>query len=246
MKIEISELSKSFILEKERRQIFQKLSFSVNFPHVLALLGSSGSGKTSLLRILAGLEYPDSGTIWIDDEEIKFSRKFLQNYRKTHGMVFQNFNLFPHYTALKNILLPLIVVHGYRAKDANIRAEEVIERLQLLEHRNKKPYQLSGGQRQRVAIARALAIQPKFLLFDEPTSSLDPEMTAEVLDLIAELKSTATPIILVTHEISFAKKIADQVLFLADGKIIEQGCAKNFFSHPETEQAKKFLAKVLR
>lgn len=246
MKIEISELKKSFTFEKERKEIIKNISFSIDFPHVLALLGPSGGGKTTLLKILAGLEYPDAGSVRIDGQTITFCSKFLHRYRQSHGVVFQSYNLFPHYTALENIMLPLLVVHGLKEKIAKGRAEEVMERLQLSEHKNKKPGQLSGGQRQRVAIARALAIEPRFLLFDEATSALDPEMTSEILDLITELRSTATPMILVTHEVSFAKKIADQIIFLVDGKIVEQGNAQDFFSQPKTEQAQNFLAKVLR
>ena len=246
MKIEISNLKKSFGDAKEKREALSSVSFSITFPHVLVLLGPSGSGKTTLLRILAGLEYPDAGTVMIDDEVVIFEGKRLHDYRKSHGVVFQNYNLFPHYTALENVMLPLMVVHGQKMQAAKARAEEVMTRLQLLEHRHKKPGQLSGGERQRVAIARALAIQPRFFLFDEPTSALDPEMTAEVLDLIADLKSTETPMILITHEIGFAKKIADKVIFLADGKILEHGNAGDFFSKPKTQEAQKFLAKVLR
>jgi polar amino acid transport system ATP-binding protein len=169
----------------------------------------------------------------------------LRDYRRSLGVVFQAYNLFPHMTALQNVELPLTVVHRMEAPAAKERAREVMERLGLADHAGKMPAQLSGGQRQRVAIARALAAKPRFLLFDEPTSALDPEMTAEVLELIAELRDIGTPMLLVTHEMGFARKIADQVAFLAEGRVLEQGVAGEFFANPRTEHAQRFLKKVL-
>ena len=183
----------------------------------------------------------------MNGEVIPKEEASLRNYRSTLGVVFQAFNLFPHMTALDNVMLPLRVVHGLDRKQALESSVAVLERLGMVEHRDKKPAQLSGGQRQRVAIARALAAKPKFLLFDEPTSALDPEMTAEVLELISELREgeESRPILLVTHEMGFARKIADQVAFLAGGRIIEQGRGGEFFDKPLTEEARHFLAKVL-
>jgi len=217
----------------------------VDFPHVLALLGPSGGGKSTLLRIIAGLEVPDKGSVRLDGEIIPSEERYLREYRRSLGVVFQAYNLFPHMTALQNVELPLTAVHGMKANPARQRALEIMERLGLAEHSDRRPATLSGGQRQRVAIARALVTKPRFLLFDEPTSALDPEMTAEVLQLIAELKETGTPMLLVTHEMGFARKVADQVAFLADGKVLEHSNAAKFFSNPATPHAAQFLEKVL-
>ena len=247
MNLTVQGLSKSFGSGVERRTVLDDLSLSVEFPHVLALLGPSGSGKSTLLRVIAGLERPDEGSLTLDGEQVPLSEKepVLREYRRTLGVVFQAFNLFPHMTAFQNVTVPLIIVHGLDEREATQCTLEVMERLGMAEHGEKYPAQLSGGQRQRVAIARALASRSRFLLFDEPTSSLDPEMTAEVLMLIAELKEIGTPMMLVTHEMGFARKIADQVAFLAAGRVMEQGPAGEFFSNPQSIDAQRFLAKVL-
>ena len=247
MNLTVQGLSKSFGSGVERRTVLDDLSLSVEFPHVLALLGPSGSGKSTLLRVIAGLERPDAGLLKLDGEAVPLSEKepVLRSYRRTLGVVFQAFNLFPHMTAFQNVTVPLITVHGLDEREATQRTLEVMERLGMAEHGEKYPAQLSGGQRQRVAIARALASRSRFLLLDEPTSSLDPEMTAEVLMLIAELKEIGTPMMLVTHEMGFARKIADQVAFLAAGRVVEQGEAGMFFSNPQSVEAQRFLAKVL-
>jgi polar amino acid transport system ATP-binding protein len=247
MKLEVHSVTKSFGSGKERRAVLDNLSLEVSFPHVLALLGPSGGGKSTLLRVIAGLERPDAGSLILDGETAPLCAKepVLRAYRRTLGVVFQAFNLFPHLTAFQNVALPLTAVHGMDDEAATDRAMEVLERLGLAAHREKMPYQLSGGQRQRVGIARALAAKPRFLLFDEPTSALDPEMTAEVLALIAELRTIGTPMLLVTHEMGFARKIADQVAFLHSGRVLEQGAAKDFFGNPKTTESQRFLAKVL-
>jgi polar amino acid transport system ATP-binding protein len=228
--------------------VLHDLTLEVTFPHVLALLGPSGGGKSTLLRVIAGLERPEAGSVSIDGAPVPLGpmeEAVLRDYRRSLGVVFQAYNLFPHMTALQNVELPLTVVHRMEAPAAKERAREVMERLGLADHAGKMPAQLSGGQRQRVAIARALAAKPRFLLFDEPTSALDPEMTAEVLELIAELRDIGTPMLLVTHEMGFARKIADQVAFLAEGRVLEQGTAGEFFANPKSEQAERFLKKVL-
>ena len=247
MKLKVHSVTKSFVSGGEHRRVLDQLSLEVEFPHVLALLGPSGGGKSTLLRIIAGLERPDSGSVILDGEVAPLDKgeATLRNYRRSLGVVFQAFNLFPHMTALRNVMLPLIAVHGLTEKDALSRSLEVMERLGMADHGPKFPSQLSGGQRQRVAIARALASKPRFLLFDEPTSALDPEMTAEVLALIAELKATGTPMLLVTHEMGFARKVADQVAFLAEGRVLERGSSAEFFSNPTSVEAQRFLAKVL-
>jgi len=227
--ITLAHLNKSFLVKKQTKKLFTDLSFSITFEHVLALLGPSGSGKTTLLRILAGLEVPESGSLCVNQREISFDPRSLHTYRQKLGIVFQQQNLFPHLTALENVMLPLRVVQGVKDPVAKKQAEEILEQLHLLAHQHQKPHQLSGGQAQRVAIARALATRPEFLLFDEPTSSLDPAMKSEVFELIATLRTSRIPMILITHELDFAKKCADQVIFLADGKIINQGASEQFF-----------------
>lgn len=248
MKLEVLGVTKSFGQSEERHTVLDHLTLDVTFPHVLALLGPSGGGKSTLLRVIAGLERPDVGAVRMDGVMVplKDSKEHaLREYRRTLGVVFQAYNLFPHMTALRNVVLPLTAVHGLDDDAATHRAVEVMERLGLASHRDKMPSQLSGGQRQRVAIARALAAKPRFLLFDEPTSALDPEMTAEVLELIAELRESGTPMLLVTHVMGFARKIADQVAFLAEGRVLEQGPAGEFFERPQSVEAQRFLAKVL-
>jgi polar amino acid transport system ATP-binding protein len=247
MNLTVHGLSKSFGSGAERHTVLDDLCLSVEFPHVLALLGPSGSGKSTLLRVIAGLERPDGGSLILNGEAAPLCEKepVLRDYRRKLGVVFQAFNLFPHMTAFQNVMVPLTQVHGLDEQEATHRTLEVMERLGMAEHGQKFPAQLSGGQRQRIAIARALASKARFLLFDEPTSSLDPEMTAEVLMLIAELKDAGTPMLLVTHEMGFARKIADQVAFLAEGRVLEQGAAGDFFANPKSEQAERFLKKVL-
>lgn len=218
------------------------------FPDVgtLALLGPSGGGKSTLLRILAGLEIPDAGEITLNGDRLRSDEGWLLHYRRSIGTVFQSFNLFPHLTALRNITLPLEKVHGYGPQEAADLAMQLLHRFQLAGHADKTPAQLSGGQKQRVAIARAVAVKPRLLLFDEPTSALDPEMTVEVLDLIAELRQEGRPLLLVTHEIGFARKVADLVVFLHEGRVLEYGSAHQLFEQPATPEMRGFLDKVLR
>jgi polar amino acid transport system ATP-binding protein len=225
-------------------QVLRHVTFDAAFDHTIALIGPSGGGKSTLLRILAGLEHPDRGTILLNGRHLVFEEESLSEHRRKVGVVFQAFNLFPHLTALQNILLPLEKVHGF--SDAGERARRMLERMRLDAHVAKKPSELSGGQRQRVAIARALAIEPEFLLMDEPTSALDPEMTGEVLDVIAGLRETGQPVILVTHEMGFARETADLVAFVADGTVQECTEAHEFFGQPKTEAARRFLARVLK
>ena len=240
MTIECEDIAKTF----GGHQVLKKVAFHAAFEHTLAFVGPSGGGKSTLLRIIAGLEHPDAGTIRLNGTPLIYEEEALRRHRRKVGVVFQAYNLFPHLTALQNVLLPLEKVHGF--SDAHQRARAVFERLRLADHTGKKPAQLSGGQRQRVAIARALAIDPEFLLLDEPTSALDPEMTAEVLDVIADLRETGQPVVLVTHEMGFARETADQVAFVADGCVQECTEAPEFFKRPRTEAARKFLARVLK
>jgi polar amino acid transport system ATP-binding protein len=212
----------------------------------LAIIGPSGGGKTTLLRLIAGLEIPERGTLAIDGEQLPSSRESLLRHRQSIGMVFQAFNLFPHLTALDNITLPLEKVHGYSPAEAREHAMGLLERFQLSPHANKKPAELSGGQQQRVAIVRAIAIKPRFLLLDEPTSALDPEMTAEVLEVIEELREEGRDLIMATHHIGFARHVADYCLFVSNGVVAEAGPSQEMFHNPRTAALKSFLAKVLK
>jgi polar amino acid transport system ATP-binding protein len=212
----------------------------------LAFIGPSGGGKSTLLRILGGLEAPDAGTIELDGQTIDFRDESLRRHTRALGIVFQSFNLFPHLTALANITLPLEKVHGLAAAEARDTAQATLRRFRLEDHAHKKPAELSGGQKQRVAIARAIAIKPRLLLFDEPTSALDPEMTAEVLDVIEELKQEGRDFVLVTHEMGFARHVADRVAFLATGKIVEQAPAAELFAAPASPECRDFLRRVLK
>ncbi len=242
MEINIKNLTKRF----GKHTVLNKLSLELSDIHSLAIIGPSGGGKSTLLRILAGLEVPEDGCISINSEVMKFDNKNLNEYRKGIGVVFQAYNLFPHLSALKNITLPLEKVHGLSPQDAKDRASELLERFQLGEHMHKRPHQLSGGQQQRVAIVRAIALQAKFMLFDEPTSALDPILTSEVLDSITEIKDEKKDLIIVTHEMGFARNVADHLIFIDKGIIIEQGHPKDLFEAPKTKELKEFLGKTLK
>lgn len=208
---------------------------------VIALLGPSGGGKSTLLRVLGCLLVPDEGSVSIDSRVLAHDEDGALNERRHNGFVFQGYNLFPHLTALQNITLPLREVHGLSEAQAEQRGLELLHRLGLESHEHKRPSQLSGGQQQRAAIARALAPRPRLLLLDEPTSALDPVMTGEVLDVIRELAEAGQSIILATHEISFARKVADWVVFLAAGKVQESSAAADFFTKPQTDLARQYL-----
>lgn len=242
MKLELHGVSKRF----GSHQVLHEVALQAEFDHCLALIGPSGGGKSTVLRCLAGLEIPDTGVIRIDGELLPREEEKLRTYRRSLGIVFQSFNLFPHLNALENVMLPLIQVHGLRRSAAEEKAMAVMRRFGLSDHARKNPYALSGGQKQRVAIARAVAVDPRIFIMDEPTSALDPEMTAEVLDLILELKAGGTPLILVTHEMGFARTCADVIAFVHNGEIAETGPAVTFFQEPGTDVARRFLSQILR
>jgi polar amino acid transport system ATP-binding protein len=242
MRLRATDLCKSF----GRQVVLKDVNLDLDQVRTLALIGPSGGGKSTLLRIIAGLETPDSGTLYLNDREIIYRETELMAHRRTIGTVFQAYNLFPHLTALENITLPLEKVHRYKATDARQVAEDILERFGLSEHGQKPPAQLSGGQRQRVAIARAISIKPKLLLFDEPTSALDPEMTAEVLEVIEELREEGRDLVLVTHQMGFAHHVADQIALLSGGQIIECGRPEEVLDNPRSEITRQFLAKVLK
>ncbi|MFM8763515.1 MAG: amino acid ABC transporter ATP-binding protein [Spartobacteria bacterium] len=242
MKITLRGLTKKF----GSQTVLDAVDFEAEFSHTLALIGPSGGGKSTLLRLLAGLDAPDTGEILVDNKPLPPDEEHLRLHRSRTGIVFQAFNLFPHLSALGNVMLPLTEVHRLDVATARERAMDFLERFHLAEHASKQPAQLSGGQRQRVAIARALAVDPAFLLLDEPTSALDPEMTAEVLDVIAELRESGKPIILVTHEMGFARRSADRVAFIAQGGVLECAAAEEFFQHPRQPAVKQFLERILK
>jgi polar amino acid transport system ATP-binding protein len=239
MHLKINQLNKTY----DEQNVISQLCLEVENINSLVIIGPSGSGKTTLLRILAGLEEPDSGYVMINGTELHKGHHFMNEWRKRNGIVFQNYNLFPHLTALDNILLPLVKVHHHSKKESLEIAHHFLAHFQLSTHAHKKPAQLSGGQKQRIAIARALAINPQFLFLDEPTSALDPELSSEVLEMILQLKSEKMDMLLVTHEISFAEKIADYLLFMIDGRIEEQGSPIHFY-HTNNLFLNRFLQKV--
>lgn len=226
------------------QRVLDGLNLSVTVEHALAIIGPSGGGKSTLLRVLAGLLIPQKGAMTVNDRPLVFEERALSVYRRKIGVVFQSYNLFPHLTALQNVLLPLEKVHAI--PEARDRAMAVLKRLGLSSHAHKKPAEMSGGQCQRVAIARALAIEPEFLLMDEPTSALDPEMTAEVLDVVADLRNEGRALVLVTHQMGFARRIADSVVFVAQGRVVEEGPSESFFNSPQTIESQRFIEKILR
>ncbi|HEX3720241.1 MAG TPA: amino acid ABC transporter ATP-binding protein [Verrucomicrobiae bacterium] len=242
MKLALNQIVKRF----DGHLVLDSVALSLEKVHTLALVGPSGGGKSTLLRIIGGLEHPDSGGLEINGEPVIFQEEALLRHRRTVGTVFQSFNLFPHLTALQNITLPLEKVHDRAHGEAEGIARQLLERFRLADHAGKRPAELSGGQRQRIAIARAISSKPKLLLFDEPTSALDPEMSAEVLDAIHELREEGLDFILVTHEMGFARRVADQVAFLAGGRIVEAGPAKQVFDAPSADQTRAFFDKVLK
>jgi polar amino acid transport system ATP-binding protein len=242
MLLELQNLTKSF----DGRPVLRDLNLCVEARGALVLVGPSGGGKSTLLRILAGLEYPDAGAVRVDGGALVFEEAALRAHRRQVGVVFQAMNLFPHLTALENITLPLVRVHGHAPAQARDIALDHLGRFQLADHAHKRPAQMSGGQRQRVAIVRAVAIRPRLLLFDEPTSALDPEMTAEVLDMIGELRAEGRDLVLVTHHLAFARTVADHALFLADGRIVEDAPRDTLFAAPNDPAVKRFLDRVLK
>jgi polar amino acid transport system ATP-binding protein len=242
MKLEVTGLTKTY----GTTRALDGLSLPVESARVLVLIGPSGGGKSTLLRVLGGLEIPDSGTVRINDHPLLAGETELQAYRRRNGFLFQQFNLFPHLTALRNITLPLEKVHGHSPAKAKEIAEQALARFGLIEHAHKLPAQLSGGQQQRAGIARSVAHKPEVLFLDEPTSALDPEMTAEVLELIQELAEAGQDIILSTHEMGFARAVADQIAFVAAGKIKELAPPSKLFGAPDSPVCQRFLSRVMR
>lgn len=227
-------------------QALKNVNLNINEGEVLCVIGPSGSGKSTMIRCINLLEqYEVGGSITVDNILVE-KGKNLKAVRAEVGMVFQNFNLFPHLTILKNIMLAPMRVRGTSAADAKLVAQNLLKKVGISEQSDKYPKQLSGGQQQRVAIARALAMEPKILLFDEPTSALDPEMVGEVLDVIKKLAESGVTMIVVTHEMGFARQVADKVIFMDGGQIIEQGSPSEIFDTPKEIRTKNFLKTVLK
>ena len=238
--IDIENLHKSF----GDAHILKGIDLHIKEKEVVVIIGPSGSGKSTLLRCINYLERPTSGTVSVDGI-ILGSEANINDVRKEVGMVFQRFNLFPHMTVLANIMLAPMKVRHVSKEEAEERARKLLARVGLADKAESYPQQLSGGQQQRVAIARALAMKPKVMLFDEPTSALDPEMVGEVLDVMKSLAKEGMTMVIVTHEMGFAREVGDRVLFVDDGRILEQGTPEAVFEHPQEERTKNFLSKVL-
>ena len=238
--IDIENLHKSF----GDAHILKGIDLHIKEKEVVVIIGPSGSGKSTLLRCINYLERPTSGTVSVDGI-ILGSEANINDVRKEVGMVFQRFNLFPHMTVLANIMLAPMKVRQVPKEEAEERARKLLARVGLADKAESYPKQLSGGQQQRVAIARALAMKPKVMLFDEPTSALDPEMVGEVLDVMKSLAKEGMTMVIVTHEMGFAREVGDRVLFVDDGRILEQGTPEAVFEHPQEGRTKNFLSKVL-
>ena len=228
-----------------RFQVLKDVDLNVAQGEKIVLCGPSGSGKSTLVRLVNGLEPYQSGKVTVDGIELKNDAKAIEAVRGEVGMVFQSFNLFPHLTALENLTLAPVWVRHMPKKGAEALALQLLERVRIAEQAHKYPAQLSGGQQQRVAIARALAMRPKIMLFDEPTSALDPEMIKEVLDVMVELAAEGMTMVVVTHEMGFARTVADRVVFMDQGEIVESAPPKTFFEAPRTERARLFLSQIL-
>ncbi|AFQ58347.1 arginine ABC transporter ATP-binding protein ArtR [Bacillus subtilis] len=239
--IKVEKLSKSF----GKHEVLKNISTTIAEGEVVAVIGPSGSGKSTFLRCLNLLEKPNGGTITIKDTEITKPKTNTLKVRENIGMVFQHFHLFPHKTVLENIMYAPVNVKKESKQAAQEKAEDLLRKVGLFEKRNDYPNRLSGGQKQRVAIARALAMNPDIMLFDEPTSALDPEMVKEVLQVMKELVETGMTMVIVTHEMGFAKEVADRVLFMDQGMIVEDGNPKEFFMSPKSKRAQDFLEKIL-
>jgi glutamine transporter, ATP-binding protein len=237
--IEIKKLYKSY----GDNEVLKGIDQTVSEAEVLCIVGPSGSGKSTMLRCINLLEVPSSGEVYIDGELV--TSQNINEIRTKMGMVFQNFNLFPHMTVLENVTCAPINVKGVSKADAEAKAMELLTRVGLDNKANAYPRSLSGGQQQRVAIARALAMDPEIMLFDEPTSALDPEMVGEVLDVMKDLAKEGLAMIVVTHEMGFAKEVADKVIFMDEGVIVEQGTPEEVLVNPSEERTKNFLSKVL-
>ena len=226
-------------------QVLEDIEFTVDEGEVVVVIGPSGSGKSTLLRCINALESINSGELIVDGMQVRDGNFDLNSLRSEIGFVFQQFNLYPHMTVAQNVTLAPSKVRKVSKKEADERCSRLLERVGISEQANKYPESLSGGQQQRVAIARGLAMEPKIMLFDEPTSALDPEMINEVLEAMADLASGGMTMVVVTHEMGFARRVADRVVFMDEGRIVEVGTPEHFFENPQNERTKRFLARIL-
>ena len=226
--------------------VLKNISLTVRSGEKVVICGPSGSGKSTVVRCINQLEKHQKGTIRVDGVALTDDPKSAATIRSEVGMVFQQFNLFPHLTVLENLTLGPIKARGLNRKQAEEKARHYLERVHIPDQADKRPIQLSGGQQQRVAIARSLCMEPRVLLFDEPTSALDPEMISEVLDVMVELAQEGMTMVVVTHEMGFARKVADNMIFMDEGEIVEQGNPEHFFTNPQSERCKKFLSQILQ
>jgi polar amino acid transport system ATP-binding protein len=243
--IKVKDLEKTFMADGQVVRAVDKVTTSVKPAEVVVVIGPSGSGKSTFLRCLNGLEALNGGHIVIDGQDLANPKTDINKIRSEVGMVFQQFNLFPHKTVLENITLAQNVVRKRSKKEADENGRRLLAKVGISEKENAYPLRLSGGQQQRVAIARALAMDPKIMLFDEPTSALDPEMVGEVLDVMKDLAHEGMTMVVVTHEMGFAREVGDRVLFMDEGKLLEEGTPEHFFTDPKEERTKLFLSQVL-
>ena len=239
--IEVKDLHKSF----NGNEVLKGINENIDEGEVVVVIGPSGSGKSTFLRCLNLLEKPDSGEIWVDEQQINVSGVNKNQVRQKMGMVFQHFNLFPHLTVKKNITLAPVKLKKFTKEEADKKANELLKIVGLEEKANAFPKSLSGGQQQRIAIARALAMEPEIMLFDEPTSALDPEMVGEVLEVMKNLAKSGMTMVVVTHEMGFAREVASRILFMDEGQILERGTPEEIFENPKNDRTKEFLSKVL-
>ncbi|WP_044747906.1 amino acid ABC transporter ATP-binding protein [Bacillus alveayuensis] len=239
--IKVVDLHKSF----GRLEVLKGITTTINQGEVVAIIGPSGSGKSTFLRCLNLLEVPTKGKIWVGEQEITNRKTDIMKVRQNVGMVFQHFHLFPHMTVLENLTYAPMKVKGIAKSEAEAKAMELLRKVGLAEKANEYPNRLSGGQKQRVAIARALAMSPEVMLFDEPTSALDPEMVKEVLEVMKSLAHTGMTMAIVTHEMGFAREVADRVMFLDGGLLVEDAPPSEFFAAPKSKRAQEFLEKML-
>ena len=239
--IKVKELHKSF----KGVEVLKGINEQIEDGEVVVVIGPSGSGKSTFLRCVNLLEKPESGEIWIDDDQINAHGVNVNLIRQKMGMVFQQFNLFPHLTVKKNITLAPVKLKKMTQAEADAKAMELLKIVGLEDKADVYPKQLSGGQQQRIAIARSLAMQPEIMLFDEPTSALDPEMVGEVLDVMKNLAKSGMTMLVVTHEMGFAREVGSRILFMDEGKILEQGTPEDIFDNPQNDRTREFLSKVL-
>ncbi len=239
--IRVEGLEKKF----DKTEVLKGVSIDINKGDVVCVIGASGSGKSTFLRCLNLLEKPTGGTIFFEGQDLTSSKTNLNLHRQKLGMVFQQFNLFPHLTVMKNLTLAPMMLKKVPKEEAEAKALALLERVGLADRADSYPGQLSGGQKQRVAIVRALCMEPEVMLFDEPTSALDPEMVGEVLDVMKELARDGMTMVVVTHEMGFAREVSNRVVFLDEGKIAEEGTPDEVFGNPQCERLRSFLAKVL-